>query len=130
MGDIEKLKELLEMAGWKFSKQPFETGVDWYAYRPLRNAVDCARQGEPPVLMIEPYDVERLIKVYQGNHHFNGSAPEVEFTVFGDLPSGRAVKFKEYGVKARDVMEALDAVEYTLSTSWSAAASADAVRAK
>lgn len=109
MGHIEKLKEDLTNAGWHFSTQPFDTGVDWYAHRRVRSAVDCASVKDAPRIMIQPYD--------------RSGTPVVEVTVSGKLPSGSWVTMSESGIKAKEVMDVLDAIEHTLSAAWNACAS-------
>ncbi len=112
---LNELRETLLADGWNMAKNSIRyTGndADWYAWKRLNGAMNCAENNRPPSLVIMPYRIEKDSIEYES----------VDFQVTGRMDWGQWVKFQLYGVAFEDVMATINVAQNTLLYVWNAAA--------
>lgn len=114
--DANELRAALEADGWRFGKALRATGVDWYAWRSLDGAVNCACNDKPPPLVLQPYVLD-----HSGIHHRS-----VEFEVIGE-GGGQWLKLQAYSVPMDAAMAAIPRCTELLRAAWNAAAALEQV---
>ncbi len=108
-----ELKKTLAANGFYFGFDGLrDTGVDWYAWRRLPKAADCACNDKPPSLLVYPHHL-----------HIDGQDwYSTEFVITGEIESGLWVTSKIYSVKMDEAITRLPKIEATLTKVWNAAA--------
>jgi hypothetical protein len=109
----KELYKLLDDAGWSFQSSVKNMGISWYAFRRLIGAKNCASSGVPPLIVIQPYEIEL------NNHIIHRTS---QFEVKGMLPNGHWVDFVVYGIRFEDVISKADELTQILKTAWDAVA--------
>lgn len=112
MREIDLFHDELECLGFRFSRQMFDTGVDWYAWRTPSGAVNCAHNNKAPSLIVTPY-----------SHFLNGKAHQsAELSITAASDNAVWLQIKAYSFKLDEAIANLRKVERIIVAAWNAAA--------
>lgn len=110
----EQLKPALADLGFRFGQDHLrDTGIDWYAWRTMPQAADCAHNERAPCLVIHPYHL----------HHDGRDWYSVEFEVTGEIQGEQWITTKIYSVGMEQALDQLPKAERVLTSVWNTAAS-------
>lgn len=110
----DQLKAALRADGWRLEGRGLgrNSGVPWYAWKRLQDAVDCTCNEKPPSLIVEPWEsIDGAGKAWRS----------VEIEITGEVRD-TWVNFKAYSINMEDAMAELPRATAVLLAAWNAAA--------